>query len=216
MSNLNRPGIYIIRGPGGKVYIGSARNIRARWQRHRIDLNNGNSRSTHLLRAWQNYGGDKLFFGVIEFVDDADKLLAREQYWLDWVFKTHPRNQIYNMVEVAGRTTGYKHTAESKARMSAAKQNNPKVKAAIAKATSASMEIRQNKDYGNSVAFALSGGKTYTLVSPDGTVYENVYSLMQFAKEHGLKDMGLRRIVNRGGKPYKGWTGYISNKQKNT
>lgn len=65
-----------------KLYIGSAVNLRKRWQDHSRDL----SRKTHcnqkLQRAYQKYGSDAFQFEIIEFVLPPF-LLEREQYHLD-------------------------------------------------------------------------------------------------------------------------------------
>jgi hypothetical protein len=36
-----------------------------------------------LQNAWNKYGEDNFYFSVLELVPDKDKLIEREQYWID-------------------------------------------------------------------------------------------------------------------------------------
>lgn len=49
----NASGVYAIRHLlSGKCYVGSAKNMRRRWGRHRADLVAGSHHSVKLQRAW--------------------------------------------------------------------------------------------------------------------------------------------------------------------
>lgn len=93
----------------GKRYIGSAINIKSRWDVHKCRLNKGNHHSIHLQRAWQKHGSDKFRFEVIEFCGRGD-LIEREQHHLD-LYKPFGENG-YNISPRAGHTLGAKRTPE--------------------------------------------------------------------------------------------------------
>ena len=65
-------GVYQIRcKQNGKIYIGSAISLQARWRAHRRDLING------VL-----YGEQSFDFSIVEYVHET-RLLATEQFWID-------------------------------------------------------------------------------------------------------------------------------------
>lgn len=108
-------GIYqILNIANGHRYIGSAVNRRARWTRHRSDLRHNRRQNSHLQAAWNLYGEAAFAFTVLEHVPDREQLTDREDYWFG-VLKPE-----YNIALVAGSQLGLKHTAEARARMSAA------------------------------------------------------------------------------------------------
>jgi group I intron endonuclease len=112
-----KSGIYYIQNlENGKIYIGSAVNITERWRLHKVHLRNGNHHNKHLQVAWVKYGEDVFKFGVIEYIEDKDMLLEREQYWID-LNGVCDRERGYNAAPVAGSMLGFKHTEESKKKM---------------------------------------------------------------------------------------------------
>jgi len=124
--NLNRSGIYSIRNTiNDKQYIGSAVNLRHRRKYHWMALRNNNTERACpiLLNAWNKYGEAAFSFSVLEFVDDVEKLIEREQYWLD-THKTYERGVGYNVARVAGSCFGVQRTEEQKKRMSMCKMGD--------------------------------------------------------------------------------------------
>lgn len=98
---LRASGVYQIRClPTGKIYIGSAVNLRARWQQHRWSLRRGNHRNVHLQAAWNKYGEENFEFSVLELVEASD-LLGAEQEWIDNTGCTN-RRIGFNLYPVAG------------------------------------------------------------------------------------------------------------------
>lgn len=76
-------GVYQIRcRQNGKIYIGSAINLQARWRAHRRDLINGVHGNPHLQFAWNRYGEKSFEFSIVEYVDEA-RLLVTEQFWIE-------------------------------------------------------------------------------------------------------------------------------------
>lgn len=116
--------IYLIETPAnGKKYVGSAVDLMARWSTHISHLRGGVHGNVHLQRAWHKYGVDGFRFSVIEFVDDLSTLMAREQHWIDAldVFRNG-----YNRRPEASSNLGWRATAQTRARMSAAAKGKRK------------------------------------------------------------------------------------------
>jgi hypothetical protein len=76
-------GVYQIRcKSNGKIYVGSAVNLRARWDTHRRDLRRGLHHNPYLQRAWDRCGESGFELVVLEYVEVA-RLLDTEQLWID-------------------------------------------------------------------------------------------------------------------------------------
>ncbi len=106
-------GIYMIMNlVNGKFYIGSSYNINNRWNDHKSCLRINNHPSKYLQRAYNKYGKDNFIYEVLENCPE-NNLIEREQYWMDFHKIYLPENG-YNISPTAGKTTGYKHTQESK------------------------------------------------------------------------------------------------------
>ena len=79
-----KSGIYCFTNiKNGKIYIGSARNLRKRFVQHISNLRLNKHHSIHFQNAWNKYGEDNFKYDIIEFVEDISTLLVREQYYLD-------------------------------------------------------------------------------------------------------------------------------------
>jgi group I intron endonuclease len=113
-------GIYQIQHKvSGKMYIGSSANIRVRLARHRLMLNQQKHPNSHLQNAWNKYGSDGFLFATVAIVD-KQHLLLEEQALLDGL-----KGRLYNQSVVAGSPMrNRKHTAETKANMSAARSGD--------------------------------------------------------------------------------------------
>ena len=118
----------------GKFYIGSAKDIYLRLARHKSDLGRNVHHNILLQRAVNKYGKDVFEFEILEFVDDTESLLKREQHYLD-TLNPCDINVGFNLVAKAGLTpsgplseetkakisktlTGHKHTEETKLKIS--------------------------------------------------------------------------------------------------
>lgn len=102
MKNIPRAsGIYQIRCiPTGKIYVGSAVDIQARWKNHRSYLKRGTHRNKYLQSAWDKHGEDNFECRVLELVE-REHLLEREQ---EWIIGTECTNREigFNLYETAG------------------------------------------------------------------------------------------------------------------
>lgn len=114
------PGIYQIRClANGKIYVGSAINLRARWDRHRWSLSGNSHHSARLQRAWRKYGAQLFVFEVLEIVPELRELVHVEQRYLDQIRPFDPEIG-YNICPSAGSVLGMKRSEEWRAMMSAA------------------------------------------------------------------------------------------------
>ena len=116
----NISGIYIIKNTiNDKVYIGSSVCIKQRFIEHKNQF----KKQVHNIR-FQNfvnkYGFNTLIFEVIEYVNDKEKLIEREQYWIDY-YESWKSTKGFNICKIAGSTLGLKmpksHRETSKKRM---------------------------------------------------------------------------------------------------
>jgi group I intron endonuclease len=111
-------GIYkIVNIINNKIYIGSSNNIINRWKLHRRDLFKNKHDNFHLQFSWNKYGEDNFIFEIVEEVLDKTLLLEREQYYLDF-YKSYEKEIGYNILKIAGNSLGFKHTEETKQKLS--------------------------------------------------------------------------------------------------
>ena len=113
-------GVYMIEHiASGKKYVGSAaRSISRRWIEHRHDLRKGIHHSRHLQRAWNKYGGDAFVWRIVKRTT-PEEAIESEQAYIDLYQACDPKRG-YNISPIAGSTLGYKHTDETRAKMSTA------------------------------------------------------------------------------------------------
>lgn len=96
------------------MYVGSAVAVNRRWSAHRRDLVKQCHYNTRLQRAYDKYGASAFDWEIVQFVDNKAELITREQFWMDF-FKP-----VYNGRPTANSPLGTKHSAETRAKMSAA------------------------------------------------------------------------------------------------
>lgn len=95
----------------GKIYVGSSIDVYKRACRHKVHLQRGTHVSTYMQRAFSKYGEESFQIELLETCD-RDNLLTVEQSYLDTL---KPK---FNTYMTAGSPKGYKHTEETKKRMS--------------------------------------------------------------------------------------------------
>jgi group I intron endonuclease len=189
-----KSGIYTITQIStGRVYVGSAVNLAARWQHHRWCLRSGKHGNSRLQRAWNKHGADSFEFFVVEAVEDKALLRQREQVWLDAAFA---RGNCYNIARFAenpvrgivrtpewtakivaaqARNPRPKHSAETKAKMSASRMGHrvsieTRAKIAAAKRGKPLPYRRLSEEHRRNLSLAKSGKKTgrRVVLSPAG------------------------------------------------
>lgn len=108
---MNKIGIYqIVNKVNQKRYIGSSIRLNGRKKRHFSELNCNVHHSQALQRAYNKYGKENFHFFILEYCE-ADKLLEREQYYLDTL------KPEYNICKTAGNCLGKITTNETKQKM---------------------------------------------------------------------------------------------------
>ena len=121
MKNKPLCGIYYIKNlVNNKYYIGQSRNIKRRWNREKFELNGeGDAWNVHLQRAWRKYGEDNFEFAVVE-ICSLEQLDERERFWVSFY---NSYNNGYNQSLGGGGVSGWKHTEESRAKLSESQIN---------------------------------------------------------------------------------------------
>lgn len=112
-------GIYLITNTvNGRRYVGSATSFKKRWRLHEVQLQEGRHHSRYLQRAWNKYGAGAFTFRPIIYCAKHD-LIMYEQAAMDAL------KPEYNIVPTAGSMLGYRHTEETRKKMSIARRRNP-------------------------------------------------------------------------------------------
>lgn len=118
--------IYAIRClPTGREYVGSTVALRCRWSTHKKFLKRQVHGNPKLQRAWDKYGADQFEFSVLcQCCEDE-----REHQEDFWIHKKNSHIRGFNLSPVKGESSlyatkgmlGKKHSAESRAKMRAAR-----------------------------------------------------------------------------------------------
>lgn len=213
------------------IYIGKAKDISVRWKRHLNELKNGVHGNRIMQRLYDKYGIDTFTFTIVEIVEDSAQLTEREQYWLDWLFNNNPRDTIINIVRNSYEVfnnTGTIASDETREKQRIAMEERYADKVYSLRAPDGTLYegiknlntfAKEHGLYAHALRGVLNGTNfhahgwtlpenkfpTYTLISPDGTVYDNIVRLKPFCEEHGL-DWRLMHAVYKGTrKTHKGW-----------
>lgn len=109
---MRRSGIYQIQSKckPERIYIGSAVNIRKRWNLHLKNLRKNKHHSKKLQRHYDKYREVDLCFSILLGCNKED-LIKTEQYFLD-SYRPYFNNRL-----VAESNLGLKHSEESKQKM---------------------------------------------------------------------------------------------------
>ncbi len=113
IDDTTKHGVYIVMNIyNNKYYIGSTINLYARMVNHLKELRENKYHSIHLQRSWNKYGESNFIFGILEYIDNVDILVEREQYWLDKL-KAYDDKYGYNICKKAYSCLGVKHGERS-------------------------------------------------------------------------------------------------------
>ncbi len=148
--DLNKSGIYqIVNSINKKRYIGSAINFRKRWKSHRSALRKKKHVNNHLQSTFNKFGFKNFSFEILEFVDDVNNLIVREQYWIDF-HKSFDNKFGYNISPKAGSRLGSKFSSESLKRLSDSHKGNKHTKETKRKISQSQYKpVYQIDSYGN-------------------------------------------------------------------
>lgn len=210
-------GIYQIRCvPTGKVYIGSAVNLRKRCYEHLRTLRLGVHHNAYLQRAWSKHGESQFEFTVLELVLSSF-LLEREQYYFDKIRPFDP-SRGYNLCSVAGSSFGLKRSELAKQKNSAARKGRPLPESTRKKMSeahrgkphprtpeqTANLTIALRAHFSNPDAREAIHGKRWRLTAPSGEVYITG-NLAEFARQHKLERRALAAVAMGDRRHHKGW-----------
>lgn len=152
-------GIYQIKNlVNGKVYIGSAIDIKKRWALHEFQLKNNIHHSKYLQNSWNKHGEEFFVFEVIELIRNEEELLSREQYWMDFS-QCYVSDNGYNVISKAGSHLGVKRSEESKLKMSIAQKNKVMPESAKKKLSEINKGKTLSEETKNKISEKLTGKK---------------------------------------------------------
>jgi group I intron endonuclease len=115
MAEITQTGIYAITNSlNNKRYIGSSANIFHRLKEHRYLLQKNKHTNGKLQNAWNKYGGEIFLFNILEMIP-INKLIKKEQYWID---KINSVKNGYNIRPTAESNLGFRFSEESKKKIS--------------------------------------------------------------------------------------------------
>ncbi len=218
-------GIYrILCKPTGKIYIGSAVNLRERWGQHRRSLYRGNHRNCHLQHAWNKYGEGCFVFSILELVE-VPNLLPAEQEWLDKT-RCADRNIGFNIYDTAGLPgdvrarvwEGFKDPDGNEITITNlfdfCRQHSldfPSMHR-LAKGTS-KLKSYKGWTHCNSIR-QRDYVKTYDgFITPDGRSAGSITNLAAFCREHGLDKTHMVAVAKGRIYSHRGWT-YDNERQR--
>jgi len=96
----------IINIANNKIYIGSSVDVMKRYNGHLEDLNNNKHRNQLLQRAYNKYGKNSFEFTILLYLN-KDSLIEKEQEYID-LYQATNRKYGFNICPVAGTTLGVK------------------------------------------------------------------------------------------------------------
>ncbi len=123
---MNKSGIYGVKClVNNKIYVGSAVDLSSRLRTHKSRLNLNKHPNQHLQSACNKYGLVNFIFIILENCD-KDKLLEREQFWIDWC-ESYKKEKGYNKRKTPNSNLGLKlnsnQSKEDRARVSLQHKN---------------------------------------------------------------------------------------------
>lgn len=124
MENFSNSGVYgIVNLKNGKLYVGSSTDLKRRQKDHLRALRGGYHSIPYLQNSWNKYGEENFSFIVLENCS-PDQCVRVEQKWLDDL-EPYKFASGYNRNPTAGSCLGFKHSQETKDKMSKSKMGVP-------------------------------------------------------------------------------------------
>jgi group I intron endonuclease len=119
MSKITQSAIYMFKNTiNSKIYVGQSVDVYSRYSKHKKSEFSSCINPTRFVNAIKKYGFNNFEFSIIEFVE-KENLTIREQFWMDF-YKSYLREFGYNACPAAGSPFGYKHTKETREKVSIA------------------------------------------------------------------------------------------------
>lgn len=214
----DRPGIYQIRCTRNKkVYVGSAVNLRTRWENHLRDLKNGRHHNLHLQQAWNRYGGEAFEFEVLEHVD-IELLLGAEQRWIESTGCTNRtlgfnvRSQATSAGDGIGQTwSGFRDPEGNLVtivNLSDFCRRNHLDFPSMHRLYRGQSKLKSYKGWthANSVRQRDFVKTHYGYIAPDGSAVSPIRNLAAFCRERGLSATHMVAVARGRTTSHRGWT----------
>lgn len=198
-TNPKKPGVYcIFCHANGKLYIGSAMRPVNRKSEHFSGLRLNKHHSSYLQHSWNKYGDGVFSFVLLENTDE-DNLLELEQEYID-IFLACDKRYGFNSAPIAGNTLGTKRSQETKTKIAQKAKGRIKSSETVARLKQAWIDNGENwtkRDIQNR-------GRDFEIMSPEGKIVRG-RGVKQFAREHGLHNAQLFRVLNGTNISIRGW-----------
>lgn len=230
-----KSGVYLLYNTeNGMGYVGCTKNLNRRKQEHFVLLDKGEHHNPYLQHAYNKYGRDAFAYCVLEYCVESD-LYKTEQKWIDKfiseerAYNINPKAQEpphteENLLKASITRRGdnpitlldenevpytfqniaafCRENGLSSAFMHRLLKGNTLQYRGWHLPGKTLQEIQ--KEVSNQWSIYNGGGKPVILVSPDGKEYVTT-NITWFAKEHGLRQSSLQRVVKKQRYHYKGW-----------
>ena len=155
----------IVVGEGRKTYVGSSiHGLKQRQSEHLNLLRRGLHHNRHLQNYHNKYGHKSFVFSVIEEVGNREKILEREQYWIDTL---KPKLNVMRDVK---SHIGVKRSPETCRKISEALKGRKRSPSTIEKMRAAF--IGKSHDPAMMEALHDNNHKPIKQIFPDGTTTE--------------------------------------------
>ena len=185
-------GVYAVRNKiKNKVYIGSSKNLKKRESRHFFLLKKNNHNCKEMQKDYNSIGLENFEF-ITLITCSEDMLFYYEQQFLD-NFK-----EKYNSSPTAGSQLGFRHTKETKTKISLSKIGVPTGMIP----TKEMIENLVKRSLGNE----YPSRTYYNFISPEGNIIPEIFNLNKFCRENNLDCAHMTDVYYGKRKSHKGWT----------
>lgn len=192
-------GIYLIKNlVNEKIYVGSSVNLFNRYKEHFRLLKKGTHHNYYLQQSWNKYGDGSFYFDVLEVVTDKNRLIEREQYWMDLY---NVEENGYNMNPTAGSQLGRKNPEDDREKfMYCQPKNRPIVQidmnGEFIKEWFSHGEIAKTLGVGLRVVRSRLAGNKGNMIFNSFFIYKDEYTLEKLKECISNKDKTTRRNRN--------------------
>lgn len=231
---MKQSGIYRIKNLiNNRFYIGSSINIRKRLNRHQWELNKNIHYNKYLQNDWNKFGKENFILEQIE-ICDKENCFEIEQKYLNLYFDYQKQCYNINLQvdgpkgKVYSKKRHLKHLEcqnHRKKKFTVLSPNNEIITFIGIRKFCREQNIKfttfLNMLHGNTIStcegwrLPCNKNKQATkskyqkydikLVSPTGEVYNNIFNLEQFCREHDLQSSCIRHLIVGKHKTHKNW-----------
>jgi group I intron endonuclease len=211
-------GVYqIICLANGKIYVGSAINLRRRWEQHRRLLRGKRHSNGYLQRAWNKYGESQFRVSVLELTGMEDVLRA-EQIWINKT-RCADRRVGFNIFDTAGSPgqffaavwhgfvdpNGNEITITN---LNEFCRVNGLDLASMVRLSQGRSKLKSYKGWTHKRSVRKRPYiKTYDgFIDPEGRTIEPITNLAAFCREHGLEKTHMVAVAHGRLISHQGWT----------